>query len=627
MLDGTKLNVLSGARQLLRAFGGLNETYGCSEAELSESMNFSSRGYPALQTRRLREKVREQKDVQGAYYLDGLLLCIGGTLEYTGRDGVQTVLPDALSRSRKQMVGMGRRVLIWPDKKMFDTEARTLTEMENSWSQNEAQMRLMPCDTAGKTYTANHCSTEEPSEKTDGMVWLQQDAALPWGQKSVVKIYHERTESWEQVLLNCCRMECSGVGEGFRAGDAVTVTGMPGTVLYALGQTLEGEVQLVSAEKDALVMTIAANEDSPMYYGTLTVTKDRTVWSSMDGGTRQEFDRQANSVEIERRVPELDFVTVQDNRVWGCSTAENSIYASKLGDATNWYSYQGTAADSYAVGVGSEGAFTGAASCMGYVLFFKENILHKLYGTKPSDFRVSSVRCRGVATNAGRSLCVLNEALYYLSNDGVMLWDGSLPVKISAALDEEKLQSVDWTAAGCVGQRYYLYLRHPGSEEDRLLVYDTERGIWHRESGRALEMVSGGRRLYLWDGENLWAQTAGDGADAEEPEEELEFYAVSGDIGMSVPDDKYVSRITLRVDAQTPSVLTVAASYDGGAFEDVASCVAMEQYSRLNMPFVPRRCDTLRIRLSGTGQIALRSMALTLADSSGNRVQGARPQK
>ena len=33
MLDRTKLNVLSGARQLLRAFGGLNETYGCSEAE------------------------------------------------------------------------------------------------------------------------------------------------------------------------------------------------------------------------------------------------------------------------------------------------------------------------------------------------------------------------------------------------------------------------------------------------------------------------------------------------------------------------------------------------------------------------------------------------------------------
>ena len=35
------------------------------------------------------------------------------------------------------------------------------------------------------------------------------------------------------------------------------------------------------------------------------------------------------------------------------------------------------------------------------------------------------MRCRGVAKNAARSLCVLNETLYYLSPDGVMAWDGS----------------------------------------------------------------------------------------------------------------------------------------------------------------------------------------------------------
>ena len=37
--------------------------------------------------------------------------------------------------------------------------------------------------------------------------------------------------------------------------------------------------------------------------------------------------------------------------------------------------------------VGSDGPFTGAATCMGYALFFKENTLHKLYGSKP---RISS---------------------------------------------------------------------------------------------------------------------------------------------------------------------------------------------------------------------------------------------
>lgn len=46
MMDGTNLNVLQTSRQMLRAFGGLNEGYGCSEAEFSGEMNFSSRGYP-----------------------------------------------------------------------------------------------------------------------------------------------------------------------------------------------------------------------------------------------------------------------------------------------------------------------------------------------------------------------------------------------------------------------------------------------------------------------------------------------------------------------------------------------------------------------------------------------------
>lgn len=50
--DVTNLNQINSQRQLLRVFGGLNEGYACSEAELSEEKNFSSRGYPALETRK-----------------------------------------------------------------------------------------------------------------------------------------------------------------------------------------------------------------------------------------------------------------------------------------------------------------------------------------------------------------------------------------------------------------------------------------------------------------------------------------------------------------------------------------------------------------------------------------------
>lgn len=71
---------------------------------------------------------------------------------------------------------------------------------------------------------------------------------------------------------------------------------------------------------------------------------------------------------------------------------------------------------------------------MGYVLFFKENTIHKIYGSRPADYQVVSTQCRGVAKGASRSLSVINETLYYLSTEGVMAWDGSLPVNISGRL-------------------------------------------------------------------------------------------------------------------------------------------------------------------------------------------------
>ena len=100
--------------------------------------------------------------------------------------------------------------------------------------------------------------------------------------------------------------------------------------------------------------------------------------------------------------------------------------------------------------MGSDGPFTGAATCLGSVLFFKENALHKLYGSKPSDFQLSSLRCRGVARNAASSLCVLNETLYYLSPDGVMAWDGSIPTKVSEKLNTARLSNVQTAVGGAL---------------------------------------------------------------------------------------------------------------------------------------------------------------------------------
>ena len=629
MIDGTKLNQLTGSRQLIRAFGGVNETYGCSEAEWQQALNFSSRGYPAMLTRALRCRVRSLEKVNGMYHLNGLLICRGHGLEYApdGSEGraAAVTLENVLTDDRKALVGMGSRVLIWPDKLAFDTETGTLTALGVQWDIAGHTITVCPCDTEGVTYAPGSTGETEPGSPADGQLFLKGEAAEPYGYGSVLEKWNAKAGKWVQILLNTVRITCPGLGALVKEGDTLTLTGMPQAVCSALAADLNGDFAVQALDGDSIVASLTPAQDSSRYYGSWTITAGGTTWRSLDG-KRTENTAVNASVRVERRVPDLDFVTENGNRVWGCSRKENSIYACALGDPTNWYSYRGIASDSYAVSVGSDGAFTGAASCMGYLLFFKENCIHKLYGSKPNDYQLSSVRCRGVAQNADHSLCVIAETLYYLSPDGVMAWDGSLPSKVSRSLDTGGLTAAEWTAAGSLDMRYYLYLRQSGSSTGRLLVYDTEKGLWHTESAAGYEMAATGQQLYLWDGNALWAadparETAG------ETESGLQFEAVTGDIGLTVPDDKYISRVTVRLDALAPSVVTLEVRYDGGSWEALRTCRAEKSRTRIDLPFEPRRHDLMQLRLKGTGQIALRSLAFTMAASTGGRVSGAVPGK
>ena len=431
------------------------------------------------------------------------------------------------------------------------------------------------------------------------------------------QVYSEASGNWSAVVLDCCRISAKGVGANFRAEDTVALSGS-GAEQAGQWSGLDGDRIVYDAGADAL--RVKADPGGEWFYGRLTRTGAAVRWVSLDGSVRREFVS-AETVRLERRVPDMDYLTECDNRIWGCSSKENVIYACKLGDPTNWFSYRGIAADSYAVTVGSDGAFTGAATCMGYALFFKENTLHKLYGSKPSDFQLSSLRCRGVAKGAARSLCVINETLYYLSPDGVMAWDGSIPTKVSTALDPARLRNVKSALGGALDGRYYLHLVRGSGEAQtvRLLVYDTERGLWQEEDVCSYEMTGSGGQLYLWDGKAVWA------ADAEREEnwqradgleEGVRFELVSGDIGLDHPEEQYLSRLTLRLEAEAKSRFELAVSYDGGAWETLAQRTA-DGRRCFDIPLVPRRCGSLRLRLKGRGQITLRSLTRTSAAARG----------
>ena len=146
---------------------------------------------------------------------------------------------------------------------------------------------------------------------------------------------------------------------------------------------------------------------------------------------------------IRAPMPLMDHLISHENRLWGCRYGKdhdgnfvNEIYASALGDFTVWYRFRGIASDSYVLSLGAEGPFTGAAVVGGYPVFFKENSIHKIYGSDPGSYRLQSVGCVGMAPGSHKSAAMLDHGLIYLGTDGFYRYDGSLPRKISKELDD-----------------------------------------------------------------------------------------------------------------------------------------------------------------------------------------------
>ena len=222
-------------------------------------------------------------------------------------------LKDALTDGEKKMVGMGTKVLIWPDKMSFDTAAGTLSALGSSWQQGGRSLTVTPCDAAGVVYTPNKFGATEPESPKNGDVWLKQAEDAPWSYRDALKLY-STAGGWQNILLNYCRVTCEGLGKAFKAGDTVTLTGIPGVVKNAYSADFGGDVVVDDVAGDSVILSIAPDIESVLYYGTCAVTGQSVVWTAMDGKTTQTFDGPFPDVTAQRRVPDLDWLTEHNNR-------------------------------------------------------------------------------------------------------------------------------------------------------------------------------------------------------------------------------------------------------------------------------------------------------------------------
>lgn len=311
------------------------------------------------------------------------------------------------------------------------------------------------------------------------------------------------------------------------------------------------------------------------------------------------------TLKIKRNVPDMDFVCENENRIWGCKGDE--IYASKPGDIFNWNVFDGIASDSYAVSVGSAGDFTACTSYLGYPIFFKENQIYKVYGSKPSDFQVMSSATSGVTRGSDRSLAIAGEILYYLSNVGVMAYSGGIPQRVSAQLGTVAYRSA---VAGSDGSRYYISMSdHRGVSH--LFCYNTDVRQWYEEDEKNVVGFAFDRQLVMMDSAGSIISLR----DNEPDESPIKSMCEFADFVEESPNKKTTAKILIRTELEAGTAVTVQISFDGGEYETVRTITAPQKRSYY-LPILVRRCDRFRIRFRGCGTWKLYALTRECSDGS-----------
>ena len=303
---------------------------------------------------------------------------------------------------------------------------------------------------------------------------------------------------------------------------------------------------------------------------------------------------EALRISVRRSVPELSFLCEHDNRIWGVSG--NIIYASKLGDPTNFSVYDGLSTDSYTAAVGTTGDFTGCVSYGSNVLFFKEHCIHKLYGYKPSNYSMTTMHVPGVCAGSSRSIVVANETLFYHGTLGVYATTDGVPQLISSAFDTVRFTDA---VAGYDGERYFINMARDGVCST--YTFDLARGVWMRENtGRVCAMT-------VLRGELLVAYPDKIVRKSSILTEDTEWSATLCPFYEQIHDKKGYSNISIRASLSRGSHMSVDISIDDGPFVHCATRRA-EQDQILSIPIAPNRCDTFRVRLSGAGPCVVYSI-------------------
>jgi len=611
------LQELERYRETTDVFGGYNHRLSCSEGQFFDMKNMTAKYYPILSPRPKRGIVHRFVNPQGLLDKDDLWWVDDSTLY---RNGKKVTLNNVnLFSGEKMLTKMGAYIVIMPDKVWVNTNtSKAFPEcgyMENTV--NLTGVSFSTCDSAGNRIEWHNAEYYQTTTPNDGDYMMSANSEG----KPSLKVYSGTTGIWMNVVSAYTKISATGIGKGFSTEDGVKISAR---LFVSEEETTTGETAVAeeTTPTDLGVFSdILVNKEGDTYFTNTYIIHQDEDGITIPGIYKATSDSGVDTYSdvtfrIERKVPDMSFVTECNNRLWGSSRDGHEIYCSKLGDVKNWNCFRGNSTDSWAATVGSDGKFTGAITYLGYPMFFKEDSLIKIIVSSVGGHQIKETKCRGVQSGSEKSLSVLNEILYYKSTTGVCGYNGSLPYGISDDLGDVTYYRA---VAGSIHDKYYISMEDAGGKSS-LFVYDVKKGIWCKEDNtKALVFCRHQDDLYLIDHQYVMKSVGGTilpyGSEKQQ-EKSFDWLVESGVIGYSSPDNKYVGRINIRITLEFGTNVDFYLQYDSNGEWEHKFNMSGQGTRTYSIPVIPKRCDHFKYKIAGNGDCKIHSVTKTIEEGS-----------
>ncbi len=540
---------------------------------------------------------RHNETIRGMMLKNGkLAYLIENTLYWNGLEFDFSKYEDGTEE--QQLISYGAYILVFPMGVYVNTNDTADYGYLGASYTTEEMVTYSMCSLNGADYSYT-LSANAPEDPKDGQYWmkssLEGDALYQWS---------EMMAMWTAVTTTYIKIKVSGnqtCFDIFNNQDAIFIENS-------------------SVEALNNVNTIVAK-------GTME-EKGTTSAYIVVTGILNKVVQQNTPVKFKRKIPKMDFVCVSNNRVWGCyygiteSGKVNEIYACKLGDPKNWYSYAGTAQDSYALSMGDDGEFTGAYTYQGYPLFFKENNIYKIYGAYPAAYQLTTYDCRGVQKGSSKGIAIVDEYLVYKSINDICVFDGNYPVSISDKLGKRSFSNC---AAGAFMSKYYASMKEVSTGEYAIYVYDFKTNLWMKDEKMEIQEFISTKSGELYGRTKVGIISFGNENNSLGMQpvtgtaETVKWFVETGDCGIDSPDKKFVKNIKVRAAIHFGARLKLEVYYDDSGkwhehWIDKGGINSDGKIRTYEVPIMPVNCDTMRIRLSGIGKVEIFSIAKTVED-------------